>query len=169
MLDLDIREAIKRGNVLELLLLLEGNDMDYLDDQYKAHDMFPLMVHATIERQAGIIQALISKGADVNRLDVSGTSALHVACENLDYEIAKILLDAGANVSTFDQNNYTPLHWVMRRNGSGDHMVGLLLQYGADPDAGKSAGLTTPYEFAVRIRNTHCFNILATASGRSEC
>jgi ankyrin repeat protein len=65
---------------------------------------------------------------------------LHIACINGCYDIAEILLQAGANVNAQDFHGYTPLHLadLMRHV----HMFDLLLRYGADPSIKADDGTT---------------------------
>ena len=50
--------------------------------------------------------------------DVSGKVVLHHACEQGDFELVKILVEAGASISVYDSNHRTPLHYAFLKNNS---------------------------------------------------
>ena len=58
---------------------------------------------------------LDSYGAEPNCLDIKGRTPLHFACCIGDAQIAKILLDKGADPNRWDkENKATPLHCAAR-------------------------------------------------------
>ncbi|KAH8648295.1 ankyrin repeat-containing domain protein [Tricladium varicosporioides] len=72
----------------------------------------------------------------INHRDSSGRSPLHDACASGRYESVRALLQAGAKISTVDNNKRTPLHscaeyadeerlWTLlaRKNGPCDHQI----------------------------------------------
>lgn len=65
--------------------------------------------------------------------DWSTQEQLHFAARDGDLTRARMLLADGADPNTFDDLNYTPLHYAVKH----DHhdMVSLLLTYGADVNA----------------------------------
>ncbi len=85
------------------------------------------------------IQALITLGADVNKKERNRIKMkpLHYVIDNmrderLALEIAKILIDAGADVNYSDRQEWTALHCASRRGFL--EIVKLLLDHGADID-----------------------------------
>lgn len=54
--------------------------------------------YAVWQKNIAAINLLMVRGADINKIDDCGYSALHLAAEHGYFEICKILLDAGANV-----------------------------------------------------------------------
>ncbi|MFD1504777.1 ankyrin repeat domain-containing protein [Georgenia yuyongxinii] len=56
-----------------------------------------LLILAAYRQQAATVQALLARGADVERLNDRGQNALTCAVFKQDPEIAKLLLDAGAD------------------------------------------------------------------------
>lgn len=102
---------------------------------------FTPMLFAVREGKTGVVQAFLKAGADVNEtiqpLDVprktgyvyarertprAGISALHLAVANAHYELAAMLLDAGADPNASGPG-YTALHTVtwIRKSGGGDN------------------------------------------------
>ena len=60
------------------------------------------------ESQLNVLKELLSRRADVNAADMYGKTALHYAVENMDAEIAAILMKAGANADAEDGTGQTP-------------------------------------------------------------
>ncbi|BFZ06099.1 hypothetical protein BsWGS_09138 [Bradybaena similaris] len=88
-----------------------------------------------------------SNGADVNKVDKSGYTALHYACRNGHLQTCKILLDYQADVNATTQSSKaTPLH---RASYMGhDEIVSLLLGHNADPGATDCDGMTPLHKAA---------------------
>jgi ankyrin repeat protein len=56
-----------------------------------------------------IAALLIRHGADVNRADAGGSTALHFAVLNRNPELIRMLLAGGAKKNVKDSQGYTPL------------------------------------------------------------
>lgn len=89
---------------------------------------------------------LLSKGADVNKLDDQGYAPLHTAVRNRNSDLAAILLDAGADPNLPDSDGISPLVHAINRN----HVpsVRLLVERGADIEKADREGYT-PLEMAI--------------------
>ena len=59
---------------------------------------------------------------------------------NNSLDVARLLIDSGAEVDATDENGCTPLHWAALNNSLG--MARLLLDRGADVDARTENGWT---------------------------
>lgn len=57
-----------------------------------------------------IIDLLIDTDIDINEVDESGNSALHLSCEGFNIDTIKILTDKGANVNAKNNVGKSPLH-----------------------------------------------------------
>jgi ankyrin repeat protein len=57
-----------------------------------------------------VAKFIVSRGADVNRLNRLDNTPLHYACEHGDVAIAKLLIKNGANVNAGRDDGWTPLH-----------------------------------------------------------
>ncbi|KHN72020.1 Tankyrase-1 [Toxocara canis] len=69
----------------------------------------PLHLAAGYNR-VGLVELLLSKGADVHAKDKGGLVPLHNACSFGHVEVVKLLLKAGAGVNEEDLWKFTPLH-----------------------------------------------------------
>lgn len=101
----------------------------------------PLM-QAVNRGQTTKVRFMIARGADVNEIDKNyySRTALHVAVERSNLKIAKILLNAGADLEAQDQYKNTPL--MSLRWTTSVEMIQLLTQYGADINAKNRSGQT---------------------------
>jgi len=89
---------------------------------------------------ASAVLALLKKGADVNRPQADGATALHWAAHHNDVALAKRLLAAGARPNTANDYGITPL-FLAAINGSAE-MIDTLLTGGADANASRPSGET---------------------------
>ncbi len=93
------------------------------------------------------IKDLIEKGADVDAKANDGMTPLNLACRNKSLELAKLLLDKGADVmaKVGFGDRWTPLHRAS--GGNAIKIVKLLIERGADPMAKCDRG-NTPLDLA---------------------
>ena len=104
------------------------------------------------------VRTLIQQKADVNTPLGDGTTALHVAAQKDDAELAKALLSAGAKLdATTRIGAATPL-FIACQNGSA-RVVAVLVQAGADVNAADEHG-TTPLMAASAAGNPEAVRIL---------
>lgn len=97
-----------------------------------------LLSPASKEDKSQLLEFLLEKGVDVNRLDKrAGISPLHTAILDNNFEVAEFLLRHGANPSIKDKKrNLTPLEFALQlkgRPGQPDRtaIIKLLEQYAA--------------------------------------
>ncbi len=94
---------------------------------------------AAMRGDAAAVRALIAEGADVNAAQGDGMTALHWAASNRDTGLARMLVEAGANIGAGTRiGRYTPLH-VAAQAGAGE-VVEILVAAGAGPDAPITVG-----------------------------
>ena len=87
------------------------------------------------------VQSQLEEGADVNAAQGDGMTALHWAVHKDNLEMARMLLDAGADVKSATRiGSITPL-FMAGGNGSAT-MIDLLLKAGADANAANELGTT---------------------------
>ncbi|XP_036613188.1 protein phosphatase 1 regulatory subunit 12B isoform X7 [Trichosurus vulpecula] len=56
------------------------------------------------------VKRLLSRGADINTVNVDGLTALHQACIDENLDMVKFLVENRANVNQQDNEGWTPLH-----------------------------------------------------------
>lgn len=127
------REGAMR--VLEVLLAHPGTDLNA-----QAGNGNTALMMAAFKRNKPAVQALLAKGAAVNR---SGWTPLHYAAAAGDAEIAQLLIERGARLdpaSPRASGAYTPLMMAAREGQEATAL--LLLRRGAKAGLKNSEGLT---------------------------
>jgi len=105
-----------------------------------------LIVDAAERGDIAAVRTLLKQAADVSAARGDGTTALHVAAQRNDAELASLLITAGANLrATTRLGGYTPLH-LASQNGA-TAAIKALAAAGADVNARTSTG-ATPLMFA---------------------
>lgn len=93
-----------------------------------------------------MLDLLIKSGSDVNHANISGHTPLHLCAQGNSLNLAFIILEAGAEVDTRDNEGLSPLLWVLqhRRDTLSEQptldMLRLLITYGADMTLKSSRG-----------------------------
>jgi ankyrin repeat protein len=76
-----------------------------------------------------MVELLISKGADIATKDTSSKTPLHIIARTDNLEIARMLIEAGADVNAHDSNpGFTPLDYAQ---GGDERMIEILEKHGA--------------------------------------
>jgi ankyrin repeat protein len=179
--------AAAEGNVAAVELLIEfGADLHAV-----SKGGFTPMMFATREGQAGVVKALLKAGVKVDETlqppaKQAGTTAMGLAVANAHFELASMLLDAGADPNAAGQG-WTALHtitWIRKPGyasndpapiGSGNmnsiEMVKKLVAKGANVNARMtkrtSVGLSslntpgaTPFLLAARTADVEMMRLL---------
>ena len=110
------------------------------------------LLDATTRGDVAAVRSLLAEGADPNLAQGDGLTALHLAAQEGNLEIAEILLGAGAMVEAQTRiGGYTALHLASRRaHGS---VVSALLEAGANPGAVTTTTGVTPLHLAAKAMN----------------
>jgi hypothetical protein len=138
------KNRIIKGNKLTLFLLILGTFVMSNVSAAKRYDLH----EAVVKNDIAQVRRLLQKGADINQLGLRRHgygSALHIAVREGHLDIAKLLIDRGAEIDVLDRKDFTPLHnsaW----NGNLE-MTKLLLDAGADIEASTYDG-DTPLSLA---------------------
>jgi len=159
--------AARRHPEMVALLAAKGADVDAravvrdfqrhitVEQRYKnthTGGLTPLL-YAVRENCKGCVEALLARRVDIALPDPDGIAPLTLAMMNGNWDIAKRLIDAGADVNQWDIYGQSPLHvaienaYVTRRAGVGNNgsdrtpnevdgaaVVRLLVERGADPN-----------------------------------
>nr|XP_002739394.1 PREDICTED: ankyrin-3-like [Saccoglossus kowalevskii] len=130
-----LHHAVYEGNLDCVKLLLCHN----ADVNVQDHCGYSPLHLAAKYKRIEILQELILKGADVHSRDAVGFPPLRLALQAGNHECAAYLLRKGANPNMYYKHFGYEVHMV---NLSNAECLELLLQFGADPDAHDSRGLT---------------------------
>ena len=102
---------------------------------------------AAFHNAVGVAKVLLANGADVNAIDFSGYTPLHIAAiQNSRIDVAAVLLANGANVNAKNRYGGTPLHHTAFLNAY--NVAELLLANGANVNAVNSSGETPLHDAA---------------------
>ncbi len=124
-------------------------DIDPIDNQETSHDsaedvddISMKAVYATSENDVALINELIASGLDVNQLDteMSNNTLLHIAAIHGSDDVAKLLLEKGANVDARNQDGYSPIHFALRNENVSTAQI--FLDHGADVNQSDKHGNT---------------------------
>jgi ankyrin repeat protein len=145
----------KHGAQADLFSAVALGDEEGIPRLLKAHpqsanargpDGYPALHFAVGMDYKKIVAMLLEAGGDVdirNKSDHTGTvgeTALHCAAFWGRYDIAKLLLDSGADVNALTERQSTPLHNAARMNNV--RLARLLLENEANPSAKDKDGKT---------------------------
>jgi ankyrin repeat protein len=91
----------------------------------------PLYYAALLGLHSMVHYLVIELSHDVNeRSDTDDATALHVASQNGEEEVARFLLELGADISALDEEGYPPLHRAFQ--GGHVEVAQILIERGAD-------------------------------------
>ena len=139
------------------LLVDRGADVDKVISHFSKRTALRGACEGT--GNTGIVQTIVSIGANTQTKDNVGNTPLHWACRNTDNtETVKILLTAGADIHNTEIDGNTPLHLACMTTGNTE-TVKALLTAGADIHTTNNDG-DTPLHQACQEENTEVVMIL---------
>jgi uncharacterized protein len=118
----------------------------------------PEIADAAMRGDKAAVRALLENKADVNAPQMDGSTALQWAVRANDFEMAELLLAAGARVSAANDSGATPM-LLAATNGNAPIME-LLLKAGADPNGALTAQGDTPLMMAARTGKVEAVKLL---------
>ena len=128
------------------------------------------LMAAVVRGFAGIVDVVLAEtGVDADRKDEQGNTALIVATGIGYLAVVRVLLERGADVNlpVAAHKGKAPLHLACENRNP--HLVGLLLDHGADPCGVVAADGNTPYDVAVEEGGDAIISMLEEEmSGREE-
>ena len=139
--DLSLQEAAALGDLHELARLLDhGADIA----EWSADGFFPLG-YAAFFGHIDAVKLLLDRGAPIDQVSQNplGVMALHATLSNQHKEIARLLIERGADVNAAQAGEgWTPLHYCAY---SGDRETAdFLLSHHAKDDVKDRKGRTAP-------------------------
>jgi ankyrin repeat protein len=155
----DLFSAVAIGDEEEVRRLLK-NDPKAVN--FRGPDGDPALSFAVAMNDKNIVAALLKAGGEVDIRNKSehtgsvGETALHAAAFWGRPEIARLLIDAGADVNALTDRKSTPLHEAARLTNV--KMVRLLLEKGAKPDA-RDQDNKTPLDCCHESKSTNAAEI----------
>jgi len=153
---INIFEAAAIGNIDRLAKLIQT---DATQVNAYANDGFQPLGLAAFFGNLSVVELLLIQGAEVNSASKNDlrVTPLHSAVASQHVEIARALLEQGANPNLRQAGDFTPLHGAAQ-NGQ-PAMIELLLEYGADLNAKSSEG-QTPLAIAQEKEHTEAVELL---------
>ncbi|KAI0977760.1 hypothetical protein GJ496_008619 [Pomphorhynchus laevis] len=108
----------------------------------------PLMT-AVIYDNIKFIKELLLLNANINAIEsMIGGTALLLACGKANYDVIKLLLDAGADIKQSSAGQFGVLHWFANNNRDIPECVDLLISEGAIVDQASLKDRLTPLMLA---------------------
>jgi uncharacterized protein len=121
---------MRRSLVVSILVALGtmGHSMTAVGQPTSGKDLLNAVTAKDVD--AAQIQALLSRGADIDARDEAGRTALLIATHGNRIEVARVLIEAGADVNAKDRINDSPYLYA----GARGHLEILMmtLAHGAD-------------------------------------
>jgi ankyrin repeat protein len=127
-------------------------------------DLFPLL-GASSNGSREIVEELLNAGADVNRRNAIGGTALMVSSYLGQHDVVEILLRRGAEVDTIDKNGYTALMYAA--NSGHLEIARLLINAKANVNA-KDGTDSTPLMFAAQRGDVEMLKLLLTNGANKD-
>jgi uncharacterized protein len=158
---LNIFEASASGRTARLHELLKQDKA--LLNAYSSDGFYPLGL-AVFFGHREAVETLLQAGADVNQVakNAMKVAPLHAAAASKQLEVAKRLLELGANANARQEAGFTPLHEVAA-NGQLE-FARVLLAHGAEVNARTDDG-KTPLAFAIAAGQTEMAGLLREHGG----
>jgi ankyrin repeat protein len=123
--------AIRRRNIDIVKILLENNKISL--NHIPENNSNSALSFAIQEKYYEAVQVLATNkkiNMNINIPKLHGNTAFHIACEMEDFELIKILIDAGCDPNIQNDDGNTGLHIVSIKNNH--HMIEYLLEKGCD-------------------------------------
>jgi ankyrin repeat protein len=138
--------AIKREQThIVGLLLSQAKEEEVISKAYLAH----LLEEASVANQLDIVKLLIDFGADTRSID--DRNRLFDILRNRNSDMARLLIDAGADIKVRHDDGYTLLHFAVFNDSL--ELISYLEQHGLDVNA-KSGDGTTPLILGIIFAST---------------
>jgi len=150
----DVFQAVRLNDVNLLRTFFGTFDINSLNEEGQS-----LLHEASAYNSLECAQELLNLGVDCDHKDKLGVAALHYCASNFSVDVAKIILEYGANVNINDLYGNEPL-WTAVFNARGKYdLVKLLKDFKADSNH-KNSSDKSPLDFAKKIGDEKLILIL---------
>ena len=145
------------------ILVSSGADVNYVGVGRQTPLLFMLDLSSALsdegrERCARIARTLINAGANINRVDDHGDSALILASEHDLVDIVKLLVEKGIDINWRGRGNTTALMNAVTNQNS--DLVRYLVDHGANPEIKRTSDGYTAFLIAAFYPSLSCINAL---------
>lgn len=152
-----LHNTAAQGNLtLVDALLAHGADVHQKSFEGKT----PLQVVGVYGREADvlIVQHLLAAGSNIDEQDGYGRTAISLCCFDSHLNIARTLLEHGADVTITDGKGWLPWHWAIY--GGAAEMLELYMDHGCDLNAVGEDGTTVLHFVAERCISERVVDVL---------
>jgi ankyrin repeat protein len=166
----DLFAAIKRRDLKQVAALLEdGADPNARQDDYTRHTVLHRAIYE-LENSGPVetVRLLLARGGDVDALAGDGIPLL-MAVYFRQYEVAELLLKAGADPNARSDTGDTPLCLAAEKGDA--VMASILLEYGAAKSIDEGGGIPnvfTPLGAAATQANFELMEVLLSAGANPD-
>lgn len=150
----DIARLLRKSNamsdskrnlqLLESKIISEGWNNVPINGIYGSSDR--TMIHLAVQADVNgnfidVIKYLIKNGININAKDSRGDTVLHylssgnTGCTDSQYDIAKLILDNGGDLSIFNNNNMTALRSTIKHSSDDYKLMRLFFKYKISDEA----------------------------------
>ncbi|XP_048249050.1 serine/threonine-protein phosphatase 6 regulatory ankyrin repeat subunit A-like isoform X2 [Haliotis rufescens] len=164
------------NEITVLYLLCVGNSVDsdiirYLSDAgirmgvENRRESESLYVDNTENRATCPFEVMVTKGADVKIADRTGTTALHLECQNISMDVCVIeaLIKHPTDVNIVNKDGKTALHFACEGERADVRLVKLLVMHGSGVNIADTKGNTPLHLACLKVCiNTRVCEILVT-------
>ncbi len=164
-----IHKAALDGNLSQVRTLVDqGNNVNARSAANSGYAQYTPLALAIEHGHSDVISYLLDHGADVNAATATGNTPLHVAAYNGLTDVIKLLLGKGANVHAKMKNGVTPLHMAAIAVHDNIAAMRMLLDNGADVNAGRATEVGTPLEKAAYYGNAAVAEFLFSRGAEAD-
>ena len=155
-----LHAVAKQGDIDILNLLLKTNNCDIFSQNDE--EQTPLHV-AALNGNASVARRLLEYAGEKSPdllwdEDEYSNHALHLACQEGQFEVVEILIEYQASITAINSNKYTPLH-IASANGH-VQVAEYLIQEEARIDGDEKSKVSTPLLMACQAGHTLIVNLL---------
>nr|CAD2180057.1 unnamed protein product [Meloidogyne enterolobii] len=154
--------AVESG-CLDLVVKILNNEGNTIINEQEGPEGFTPLITAAKQGRVGLVDLLVNRGANMDKTDIQGRSAIFHALEDGHFSTAGLLLEKGCNPCIADINENTLLHILAKRPNRG--LIGQLLEMGISLEGRNGKGLR-PIEVAIQNAQLQAVDIFLRRGAR---